>query len=68
MDITANNRKLTLATVYRPLKQQAADDTALYEELHSLTQSKEAIIIGDFNCLNIAWGHLTGDEEGNSLI
>ncbi len=58
----------SLATVYRPPKQQAADDIALYEELHSLTQSKEAIIIGDFNCPNIDWRQLTGDQEGNRLI
>ncbi len=51
-----------------PQKQQAADDTALYEELHSLTQSKEAIIIGDFNCPNIDLRQLTGDQEGNRLI
>ncbi len=68
MEITANNKKLTLATVYRPPKQQAVDDIALYEELHSLTQSREAIIIGDFNCPNIDWGQLTGDQEGNRLI
>ncbi len=51
-----------------PPKQQAADDIALYEELHSLTQSKEVIIIGDFNHPNIDWGHLTRDQEGNRLI
>ncbi len=67
--ITANNKKLTLATVYRPPKQQAADDTtALYEEIHSLTQSNEAIIIGDFNCPNIDRGLSTEDHEGNRLI
>ncbi len=59
VEITANNKKLTLATVYRPPKQQAADDIALYEELHSLTQSKEAIIIKDLNCPNIDWTQLT---------
>ncbi len=68
MEITANNKKLTLATVYRPPKQQTADDIALYEELHTLTQIKEVIIIGDFNCPNIDWGQLTGYQEGNRLI
>ncbi len=53
VEITANNKKIILATVYRPPKQRAADDTAMYEEFHSLTLSKEAIIIGDFNCSNI---------------
>ncbi len=57
VEITANNKKLTLATVYRTPKQQAADDIALYEELRSLTQSKEVIIFWDFNCPN-----LTGDN------
>ncbi len=62
VEITANNKKLTLATVYRPPKQQAADDIALYEQLHSPTQSKEAIIIGDFNCPNNDWRQLTGNQ------
>ncbi len=50
VDITANNTKLTLATVYRPQKQPAAYDIALYEELHFNTKQR-AILIGDFNCL-----------------
>ncbi len=66
MEIIATNKKLTLATVYRPSKQQAADHIALYEELH--TQSKEAIIIGEFNCPNIDWRQMTGDQEGNRLV
>ncbi len=49
VEITTNNKNLTLATVYRPVKQQAADDTALYEEIHFLTQSKKVIIIEVFN-------------------
>ncbi len=68
VEITTNNKKLTLAIVYRPPKQQAANDIALYEEPHSLTQSKEAIIIGDSNCPNIDWRQFTGDQEGNRLI
>ncbi len=68
VEITANNKKLILATVYGPPKQQAADDIALYQELHSLTQSKEAIITGDFICPNIEWRQLTGDHEGNGFI
>ncbi len=68
VEITASIKKLTLATVYRSPKQQADDDIALYKEIHSLTQSKEAIIIGDFNCPNIDWRQLTGDQEGNRLI
>ncbi len=68
VEITANDKELTLAAVYRPPKQQAADDIALYEKLHSLTQSKEAIIIGNFNWPNIDWRQLTGDQEGNRLI
>ncbi len=68
VEITANNKKLTLPTVYRPQKQQAADNIALYEQLHSPTKSKEAIIIGDCNCPNIDWRQMTGDQEGNRLI
>ncbi len=54
VDITTErNRKLTIGTVYRSPKLQAVDDTALYEEINSITQNKEAVIIGDFNCPNI---------------
>ncbi len=47
VDITTKrNRKLTIGTVYRPSKFQAADDTAI-------KQKKEIVIIGDFNCPNV---------------
>ncbi len=52
VDTTERNRKLTIGTVYRPPKLQAADDTALYEEINTITRNKEAVIIGDFNCSN----------------
>ncbi len=32
---TERNRMLTIGTVYRPPKLQAADDTALYEDINS---------------------------------
>ncbi len=48
VDITQNNKKLILATVYRFPKLQAVDDIALYKEIQSLIQSKNAIVIGDF--------------------
>ncbi len=54
VDITTEcNRKLTIDTVYRPPKLQAADDAILYQEINSITQNKEAVIIGDFNCPNV---------------
>ncbi len=53
VDITHNNKKLILANVYRSHKLQAADDTALYNEIQFLIQSKNAIVIGDFNCANV---------------
>ncbi len=55
--------KLTIGTVYRPPKQQAADDTALYAEIPAMTQNKETVIIGDFNCPNIDWTTLNGDHS-----
>ncbi len=56
VDITTErNRKLTIGTVYKLPKLQAADDTALYEEINFTIQNKEAIIIGDFNCPNVEW-------------
>ncbi len=51
VEITQNNNELILATVYRPPKLQAADGTALYNEIQSLIQGKNAIVIGDFNCV-----------------
>ncbi len=68
IEITHNNKKLIFATVYRPPKLQAADDTALYNEIQSLIQGKNAIVIGDFNCANVDWGLLIGDQEGSRLI
>ncbi len=69
VDITTErNRKLTIGTVYRPPKLQAADDTALYEEINTITRNKEAVIIGDFNCPNVDWNLMHGDQEGNRLV
>ncbi len=69
VDITTErNRKLTIGTVYRLPRLQAADDTALYEEINSITQNKETVIIGDFNCPNVDWNLMHGDQEGNRLV
>ena len=69
VEITKNNNsKVIIGTVYRPPKQQAADDVVLYREINSLSLNKQAIIIGDFNCPNIDWGSMHGDQEGNKLI
>ncbi len=54
--------------MYRPPKQQAADDAALYEEIQALTQNKQSVILRDFNCPKINWSNMTGDQEGNSLL
>ncbi len=58
---TSRNNKLTIGTVYRPLKQQAADDAALYEEIYTITQKKQSVIIGDLNCLTIDWTTMNGE-------
>ncbi len=68
VEITQNNKKLILATVYRPPKLQAADDTALYNEIQPLIRGKNAIVIGDFNCAHVDWRLLVGDQEGSRLI
>ncbi len=54
--------------MYRPPKLQAFDETALYEEINSITRNKEAVIIGDFNCPNVDWNLMHGDQEGNTLV
>ncbi len=61
-------KKIILATVHRPPKLQAADDTALYNEIQYLIQGKNAIVIGDFNCANVDWRLLIKDQEGSRLI
>ncbi len=68
VEITQNNKKLILATVYRPPKLQAADNTALHNKIQSLIQGKNAIVIGVFNCVNIDWRLLIWDQEGSRLI
>ncbi len=57
-----------IATIYRPPKAQATDDTALYEEVKSVIQNKQVVIIGDFNCHSIDWTSMNGDRESNRLI
>ncbi len=65
---TSKHNKITIGTVYRPPKQLAADDAALYEEIHTMTQNKQSVIIGDFNCSNIDWTTMHGNWEGNRLL
>ncbi len=45
---TSKRNKLTVGTVYRPSKQQATDDAALYKEVLAATQNKQSVNIGDF--------------------
>ncbi len=65
---TSKRNKLTIGTVYRPPEQQATDDEALYEEIQTITQYKQSVIIGDFNCPKINWSTMTGDQEENRLL
>ncbi len=65
---TSRHNKLTIGTVDRPPKQQAADDTALYAEIQAMTQNKQSVINGNFNCPNIDWTTLSGDQGGNRLL
>ncbi len=60
VEITHDSNKMILATVYRPPKLQAADDTAVYNEIQFQIQGKNAIVIGDFKCANVDWGLLIG--------
>ncbi len=68
VEITHNNKKFIIATLYRPPKLQTADDTALYNEIQFLKQGKNEIVIGDFNCANVDWRLLIGDQEGSRLV
>ncbi len=68
LEISTKSNKIMITTVYRPPKAQAADDAALYEEIKSVIQNKQAVIIGDFNCPCINWPSMNGDQEGNRLI
>ncbi len=65
---TSKHNKLTIGTLYRPTKQQAVDEAALYEEIQIITQNKQSVIIGDFNCPKINWNTMNGDQEGNRLL
>ncbi len=62
MELTAKRNKIKIAIIYRPPKQQAADETELYDEVKSVIQNKQAVIIGDFNCPNIDWATMNGDQ------
>ncbi len=63
---TGKNNKISIGTVYRPPNQQAADDVALYEEIHTITQNRLSVIIGD--CSNIDWTTMHGDQEVTRLL
>ncbi len=49
VEISIKSNKIMVATIYRPPKAQVGDDTAVYEEIKSVMQSKQAVIIVDFN-------------------
>ncbi len=66
--ITAEKIKITIATIYRPLKLQAADGVILYEEIKSVIQNKQTITIGDFNCPSIDWATMNGDQYGRRWL
>ncbi len=68
VELTNRNKKVTIATIYRPPKQQPADDAALYEESQTTIRNKNAVVIGDFNWPNINWNLIHGDQEGNRLV
>ncbi len=68
VEISTKSNKTMIATIYRPPKSQAADDIAMCEEIKSVIQNKQAVIIGDFNCPNIDRASVNGDREGNRLI
>ncbi len=65
---TMGNKKLMVASVYRPPKQLRTDDTALNEEIQSTIRNKNAVIVGDFTCPNTNWNSMHGDQEGSRLI
>ncbi len=68
VELANGNQKVTVATVYRPPKQQPADDAALYVEIQTTIRNKKAVVIGNFNCPNINWNLMHGDQEGNRLV
>ncbi len=57
----SKRNKLTIDTLYRPPKQQAADDAALYEEIQVMTQNKQSAIIEDFYYPKVNWSFMNGD-------
>ncbi len=65
---TKNNKKLCFVTVHRPSKTKSSDDTLLYQEIHTVAQNNNVIIVGDFNCPNLDWSLMAGDQEGSRLI
>ncbi len=57
---SAKKTRITNAIIYRPPKLQADDGTGLYDEIRSVIQNKQAIIIGNFNCPSIDWATMNG--------
>ncbi len=65
---TTGNKELLVAIVCRLPKHIRTDDTALYEEIQSTIRNKNAVIFGAYNCPNIHWNSIHGDQEINRLI
>ncbi len=65
---TTGNKKIMVAIIYRPPRQQRTDDTAIYEEIQSNIRIINAVIVGDFNCPNINWNSMHGYQNGSRLI
>ncbi len=40
----------------------------MYREIQAITQKKQSVIFGDFNCPNIDWITMNGDQEGKRLL
>ncbi len=62
----SKHKEITLAIINRPPKQNAAEDYLLHEEIPTIINNKDAIIMSDFNCPSINWNLATEDQEGGS--
>ncbi len=65
---TTGNKKLMVAIVYRPPKQQRTDDTTLYEKIQCTILNENSATVADFSCPNINCNSMHGDQEGSPLI
>ena len=64
---SAENKKLAIGLYYRPPLTHDESDEKIYEEIESMLNNYEVIILGDFNLPCSSWGETLNTHAGKNL-